>query len=351
MNGQPGPYVSLYEALSSYFNLEELKNLCYDLGVEYENLPGEQTRLGRARELVRLLERQDCMDDLLARATDLRPQIEWQRYQPAEPEAISPYKGLLYFDEADAPLFFGREQVTAELIAHLRQHCFLAVVGASGSGKSSVVRAGIIPAIRHGEVDDEFGSSAAWPIHVITPGNTPLKALAIALTRDSESVTAAITLEDDLRQNDRSLSFYVSRLVTGKGNGRLLLIVDQFEELFTQCRDATELTKFVGNLVTAVTSGQKARLSLIITLRADFYNYAVQLETLRPLLETRQKIVGAMTHDELRQAIEEPAAKGNWALQPGLVDMMLQDVGREPGRCPCSPKPCKRRGRDARAGH
>ncbi len=160
MDGHAGSYISLYQALAFYFDLEELKSLCYDLGVEYENLPSEQTRLGRARELVRLLERQGRLSDLLVRAAALRPQVEWQAYLPAEPNAISPYKGLLYFDEADAPLFFGREQVTAELIVHLRQHRFLAVVGASGSGKSSVVRAGVIPAIRRGEIASEQGSSA-----------------------------------------------------------------------------------------------------------------------------------------------------------------------------------------------
>ena len=236
MDNNANLYNPWYEIIASYFDLEELKNLCFDLQVEFENLPGEATRIGRARELVRLMERQERTAGLLTRLQMLRPQVEWQRYLPAEPEAIAPYKGLRFFDEADAPLFFGREQLTAELVDHLRQHRFLAVVGASGSVKSSIVRAGVIPAVRGGAIADDSGNSAGWPIHVITPGDEPLKALAVSLTRHSESVTAAQTLLADLRASSDSLDLFLYRAV---GNGRLLLVVDQFEELFTQCDDAT----------------------------------------------------------------------------------------------------------------
>lgn len=323
---------NLRERIVARFDLEELRLLTFDLNVNYDELRGE-TLSGKTQALLERLHQEERIPDLLARLKQQRPSEEWDNLLPAEPGAISPYKGLLYFDEPDAPLFFGREQVTAELIAHLRQHRFLAVVGASGSGKSSVVRAGVIPAIRRGEIAGEQGSSAAWPVHLITPGDEPLKALAGTLTRDSESVKATKTLLADLQTDSDSLDLFLYRQMGGS-NGRCLLIIDQFEELFTQCRDGAAREMFVGNLVTAVTSGQQARLSLILTLRADFYAQAVQLEALRPLLQTRQIIIGAMTPDELRQAIEGPAAKGNWALQPGLVETMLQDVGREPGALP-----------------
>lgn len=261
------------------------------------------------------------------------PPRPWQTFQPAEPEAESPFKGLHYFDESDAHLFFGREQLTAELVDHLRQHRFLAVVGASGSGKSSLVRAGVIPAIRRGEIRQNGHSSARWPIHLITPGDEPLKALAATLTRDSESVTALKALLTDLRTNAESLDLFLFRH-GGRLRGRILLVVDQFEELFTQCDDPEERRLFVENLVCAAESGKQGRLSLILTLRADFYAHAVQYEGLRPLLETRQKIVGAMNGDELRRAIEAPTAQDNWQFQPGLVETMLQDVGREPGALP-----------------
>ena len=258
---------------------------------------------------------------------------ELAAYMPtkASASAESPYKGLLYYDVNDAPLFFGRERVTNELLEHLRQYRFLAVVGASGSGKSSVVRAGVIPALQQGAVEINGRSSRDWPIHIITPGDEPLKALAATLTRDSESVTAAAILLEDLQTSSQSLDLFLFRQAAGS---RLLLVMDQFEELFTQCDDPEARHLLVENLVTAINSGRQGRLSLILTLRADFYAQAVPFEGLRPLLETQQKIVGAMTLAELREAIEEPARQAGWHFQPGLVDRLLADVGGEPGALP-----------------
>ena len=322
----------LRERILVRFDLDELRTLVFDLNVNYDDLRGEIIS-AKIQALLESLGRQDRIPELLALLKQRRPNEDWDDIFPAEPEAKSPYKGLQFFEEADAPLFFGREQLAAELVDHLRQHHFLAVVGASGSGKSSVVRAGVVPSVRGGAIVADDKSSADWLIHVITPGDEPLKALAASLTRGSESVTATKTLLADLQADTDSLDLFLYRQI-GARNGRLLLVVDQFEELFTQCRDADAREMFVGNLVTAVNSGQQIRLSLILTLRADFYAYAVQLEALRPLLQTRQIIISAMTPAELRQAIAGPAEKGNWALQPGLVETILQDVGREPGALP-----------------
>jgi hypothetical protein len=261
---------------------------------------------------------------------------------PAEDEAPapgeSPFKGLQYFDEADAGLFFGREALTAKLVGQLREQRLLIVVGDSGSGKSSLVRAGMIPALRRGEplVDGTCppSNSARWPIHVITPSSHPLKELAASLTRDSESVTATATLMDDLARDSRSLDLAVSRLLKRSGAPRLLLVVDQFEELFTLCRDETERKAFVDNLMSA------ASPVLVLTLRADFYAHCFQYDTLREALERCQATVGAMRAEELRRTIEEPAKRGGWELEPGLADLLLRDVGAgenrqaEPGALP-----------------
>ena len=323
---------ALRERILARFDLEELRTLIFDLNANYDDLRGEIIS-AKIQALLEYLEKQDRIPDLLALLKQRRPNEDWDNIFPTEPEANSPYKGLQFFDEADAPLFFGREQLTTELVDHLRQHRFLAVVGASGSGKSSVVRAGVVPAVRGGTIVTDDSSSSDWLIHVITPGDEPLKALAASLTRDSESVTATKTLLADLQADTDNLDLFLYRQM-GAGNGRLWLVIDQFEELFTQCRDAAAREMFVGNLVTAVNSGQQGRLRLILTLRADFYSHAVQFDDLRPLLETRQKIVGAMTSEELRQAVEGPASRGNWVFQAGLVDTILQDVGREPGALP-----------------
>lgn len=248
----------------------------------------------------------------------------------------SPYKGLQYFDTTDAALFFGRERLTAELVAYLRTHRFLAVVGASGSGKSSLVRAGVVPALQHGEpLQDGVlppEGSVHWPIHIITPKVHPLKELAATLTRDGESDLEQLRLQDELGQDARVLDARASRLLSGGVANRLLLVVDQFEELFTLCRDASERKAFVDNLLTA--AADDGVTTVVITLRADFYAHCFAFDNLRAALEGYQKTIGLMQQDELRQAIEKPARQEGWDFEPGLVDLLLHDVGDEPGALP-----------------
>jgi WD40 repeat protein/DNA-binding SARP family transcriptional activator len=280
-----------------------------------------------------------------------------------------PFKGLQYFDVSDADLFFGREALTARLVGHIREMvdasvgasrseihgysndregsplqegcCFLAVVGASGSGKSSVVRAGVVPALQRGDplVDGTLPpeGSPGWHIHVFTPTAHPLEALAVSLTRESESVTAATTLVDDMSREDRSLSMYAQRLLAPQSPGlagkcRLLLVVDQFEELFTLCRSETERAAFLDNLLTAVQGGGPTQV--IVVLRADFYGHCAQYPLLRQALCSRQEYIGPMEASELRRAIELPAQQNGWDFEPGLVDLLLRDVGASEGHPP-----------------
>jgi hypothetical protein len=127
---------------------------------------------------------------------------------------------------------------------------------------------------------------------------------------------------------------FLYRRLTEQPDGRYFLVVDQFEELFTQCDDPETRLQFVKNLVKAVHEGKDGRLSLVIVLRADFYSHAIQLEPLQSLLETNQLIIGAMTAEELRQAIEGPVEAGEWEFQPGLVETIMQDLGAAFGRTP-----------------
>ncbi len=155
----------------------------------------------------------------------------------------SPFKGLEFFDESDARLFFGRETLTAELVAMLASGRFLAVVGASGSGKSSLARAGIVPAIRAQKDTD-------WTIHTMTPTAHPLEALALALTGEesaagrSASTRETATLIDDLAADPRTLHLFArQQRASGRRRHRVLLVVDQFEEVFTLSRDEAEVAK------------------------------------------------------------------------------------------------------------
>jgi WD40 repeat protein/class 3 adenylate cyclase len=235
-----------------------------------------------------------------------------------------PFKGLQYFDEADYDLFFGRELLTAKLIDRLHESRFLSVIiGASGSGKSSLVRAGLIPRLRNEQNQD-------WQIFVITPTAHPLEALARELTRDSESVTATATLIDDLMQDPRSLSLFLTRQ---NHKRHRLLVIDQFEELFTLCRDEFEREALIDNLLTTLNQ-DKDTFTLVLTLRADFYAHLAQYPELREAVAKHQEYIGPMSMEELRRAIEEPAKRGHWAFEPGLVDLILRDVGDEPGALP-----------------
>src|SRR5687768_9651962 len=152
----------------------------------------------------------------------------------------SPYMGLRYFDTSDADLFYGRQALTDELLRRVQKESFLAIVGASGSGKSSVARAGLIPA---------WKAATLGAVHVITPTARPLESLAASLTRESESVTATSTLMDDLMKDTRSLRLYVRKALSNSGETNLLLVVDQFEETFTLCKDLAERKAFIENLL------------------------------------------------------------------------------------------------------
>jgi WD40 repeat protein len=243
-----------------------------------------------------------------------------------------PYMGLRYFDTTDAGLFYGREALSRELAARLADERFLAVVGASGSGKSSLARAGLIPLWEQG-LETPSGRLSG-PVHVITPGVHPLESLAASLTRESESVTATATLMDDLAKDPRSLRLYARKLASRSNATERLLLVDQFEETFTLCKDLAERRAFIENLIQAAADESSPGLRIVITLRADFYHACAEYESLRQALEKHQAYIGAMTATELRQAIEAPALAGGWQFQPGLIDLILRDAGDEPGALP-----------------
>jgi len=276
------------------------------------------------------------------------------RSEDAPASGAPPYKGLNYFDEADADLYFGREALVEKLLSRLLGEetgapwPFLAVVGASGSGKSSVVRAGLVHALRW------KSPSANWPVYLLTPTAHPLEALAVSLTHESESTMATATLMDDLGRDPRALHLYARRLWSGEAGAfasphrrgekspshfgpasptRLVLVVDQFEELFTLCRDDIERAAFVDNLLTAAFESN-GPTCLVITLRADFYAYCAPYAALRAALAGHQEYIGPMSADELRRAIEEPARRGGWELEEGLADVILRDVGADGSRSP-----------------
>jgi WD40 repeat protein/DNA-binding SARP family transcriptional activator len=261
------------------------------------------------------------------------PSLDWTAPASAatqEPPAAGepPYRGLEYFDVDDAPRFFGRERLTARLVERVRAARLLAVVGASGSGKSSLVRAGLVAAMNR---DGPAGSRA----YVITPTAHPLEALALGLSAADSTLRSTAALIDDLAGEPRTLHLVALRLAgrehRHEGDG-ILLVVDQFEELFTLCRDELERTAFVANLMTAVAMG--GPIGVVITLRADFYAHLAAYADLRSAVASEQEYIGPMTVDELRRSIIGPAEQGNWRLDAGLVDLIVHDLDDAPGALP-----------------
>ncbi len=237
---------------------------------------------------------------------------------------LPPYKGLAFYNVEDTDLYFGRERLVGDLVDRLHTYPpLLIIVGASGSGKSSLLRAGLVPAIMRGP------EGQRWAVRILDPTAHPLQALAIALVgQDGANETLAMEkpLEEDL-----GIRRAVEALLEREGASRMLLVVDQFEELFTLCRDEQERSAFVDALVQGIDPSIDGVLSVVIALRADFYDRCADFPALRDALSDHQVYVGAMTPQELRRAIEEPAARGGWTFEPGLVDLILHDVRNEPG--------------------
>jgi tetratricopeptide (TPR) repeat protein len=237
---------------------------------------------------------------------------------PGEP----PFKGLAYFTEQDADIFFGREELSDQIVRRLLKTRFLAVIGASGSGKSSLLRAGIIPRIRRKN----------WLIKVMTPTSRPLERLATILTGDDPSLTAADKMREALVENPRALLLSANKLSARFNKSDFLLVVDQFEELFTLCHDENERQRFVDSLLTTVAG--EGTVTILIGLRADFYDRCADYEGLRELVSKKQEFIGPMRQEDLVRVIAEPAKRGGWQFVDGLVEQILEDVGREPGRLP-----------------
>lgn len=235
---------------------------------------------------------------------------------------MPPFKGLHFFDVADAHLFFGREVLTSRIIEHLNDgDRFLAIVGASGSGKSSLVRAGVVATLL---------PETGWDIHIMTPTADPVTALCRSISSDSGVTTDIAILRDAMYEDDHALFRFVEHSTSECD--QLLFVVDQFEELFTLCRDAREQRVFLDNLLNAVTA--PSPVAVVIALRADFYHHCAEHELLRKAIESHQMYIGAMTYEELCYAIVRPAQSNNWSFEPGLVDLMLEDIGAVPHRPP-----------------
>ena len=240
--------------------------------------------------------------------------------------ATNPYKGLLPFEEADAPYFFGREALTDELVMRLSDTSFLAVVGPSGSGKSSVVRAGLIPALRSGAIP----GSERWPIAEMVPGAHPLEELEAALLR--VAVNPPASLMEQLERDTHGLLRAVKRVLPDD-DSVLVLVIDQLEEVFTLVDDEDRRTHFLSS-VSAAANDPRGRLRIVTTLRADFYDRPLLYRGFADLMRAYVEAVVPLTPGELERAIANPAKRVDVGLEPSLLADMLGEVVDEPGALP-----------------
>ena len=236
---------------------------------------------------------------------------------PTEPE-VCPFRGLAPFDSAHAEYFFGRERLIAELVARLVGSTLIAVVGPSGSGKSSLIRAGLLPSL----ADGVLPGSERWRQVVMRPGRQPLAELRRALGR--------IAVGEGESAGDDPLGAAVGSL---RADERLVLAIDQLEEIFTACREETERTAFV-EAVVALAADLDRRILLVLGIRSDFYGHCAEYSELSHEMSSNDVLVGPMRRDELRRAIELPARRAGLRVEPSLVSALVGDVAEEPGGLP-----------------
>ena len=400
--GSASYLTELHRLLNQHFNLAEIQDLCFQLNVDYESVPGDE-KPSRIRALLLALGRNGRLSELITLVQRERPNVDWppvpddfempeslvsgksatpanqyhiygdivqgdkiegdkvagpkiqtQTYiekqvnvsgveitdiedlppEPCDPPCVPPYQGLPSFDVNDYERFFGRESLTIQLVNRLHDTRFLAVVGASGSGKSSVVRAGVVPVILglHSLEDGSEPPLGQWQALIMTSTARPLTKLAVTLFPGDKAAQSELHDQMTDSRSSTALAAAIAKIAPNSSGHKLLLVVDQFEELFTLCKEADQRQMLVDNLLTA--AEQLSQVRIVITLRADFYDQAIQLEGLEAKLEQQQAIVTQMRSEELKDAILKPAEIGNWQLQAGLTEQMLAEVGSEPGALP-----------------
>jgi WD40 repeat protein/DNA-binding SARP family transcriptional activator len=220
---------------------------------------------------------------------------------------VCPFKGLAFFDRADAEFFCGRERLVSDVLAGLVESTLVGILGSSGIGKSSLLRAGVLPALSAGVLP----GSASWRQVLVRPGERPCAELRRALGGE-----------------------LAARAVRRVGPGeRIVVAVDQLEELFTVCQLEKERAAFFEQLVEAARDSER-RVLVVVSLRADFYGRLASYPAFAELLSTSHVLVGPMDRDELARAIEQPAGRAGLEVERALVDALVFDVAGEPGGLP-----------------
>ncbi len=241
-----------------------------------------------------------------------------------------PYRGLFHFGPGDAEYFFGRKSFIKTLFQATQTRNFIPLLGASGSGKSSVVFAGLVPKLQQ---------EGHWQFTHFRPGSDPFHALALALVplyttnlNETDCLAQARQLANYLRDGDIPLADVFAQIKHNYPSERVLLIADQFEELYTLCPDETIRRNFLDKLTTF--PFERVGMMLVLTMRADFLGNALSYRPFADVLQNTDLKLGPMNREELTEVIEKPAQKLGVTLEAGLVERILDGVESEPGNLP-----------------
>ncbi len=333
--GRSGELIGELDALSSAHPLRE-RPICLKMLALYR--AGRQADALRAYEQFRLLlgeelgiepspELHRMEEQILLHDSRLQAPRGRRTAASPSPSMVNPFKGLRAFREGDAEDFFGRDRLVADVVRRLDDGLpLVALVGASGSGKSSVVQAGVVPALRKNAIE----GSDSWLVAQMVPGSRPFAELEAALLRAAFDPPDSLSA---LREGERLGILRAALRVLPEPASRLLLVIDQFEELFTLVKDETTRQQFLDALVEAL-SDPHSRVTVLLTLRADFYDRPLQHAPIGTMIGAGVVNVVPMTPDELEQAVNEPAARAGITVEPALMAEMLSDVIGRPGVLP-----------------
>ena len=315
------------EIVNDYVERRDLDAATTEVMVESEGWPGRVheaaircARVAAARRVETALLDTDASSASLASArAELAEGVaalnKWGATDVIGDPDVCPWRGLAAYDVADAPWFAGRERLVAELVARLAGVRLLGVVGASGSGKSSVIRAGLMAAL----ADDVLPGSGGWRQILMRPGAHPMRELA------SQALGPTGPEIGDL------LSHLIRSVDSGK-TARTVLVVDQLEEVWTACQDEGERAAFLDSL--AALAQDRSEVLVVVAIRVDYLGDLAEHAALAALIADSTVLVGSPTEPEVRRAVERPAERAGLVLDDGLADTLVTDAGTEPGLLP-----------------
>jgi WD40 repeat protein len=252
-------------------------------------------------------------------------------FQPKPFDGRCPYKGLDVFEEEDAELFFGREKLIDELVNRVKDSRSVFITGPSGSGKSSLVRAGLIPALKAGAIKDLH--SERWLYGTVKPGREPLVELGRVASKFSGSTSAYDEICAKAQIDASIFARWCEIALEDRREKRAVIFIDQFEEVFTQISKETERIAFL-DLLTHAATIEDGRVLLLFAMRSDFLSSCAVYPEINTLLSRQFIQIGSMQPDELVSAIAQPPLRVGLRIDPNLIAQIINDIEGEPGTLP-----------------